>query len=147
MSKSSFYGILFLVILFVFGFVSASNAQSNDVDTKVLIRSFNADTLDISALGVNGNTIVVDTLSSANVSSIRIVQSIEFVNNTNKNIQNKLVSVGYFDIVPRGTKQKVSLSDHSDQIVTVGDTDIQVRRKYTVVVPVGKTVINEKPTE
>lgn len=147
MSKSSFYGILFLVILLVVGFISASNAQTINPATKTLIKTFAADTVDVTALQANGNSVVVDTLADDNLSSIRIVQSIEFVNSKNKNVHNRLVNIGYFDIVPRGTKQKVSLSDHSNQIVTVGNTNIEVRRKYTVVVPIGKTVINEKPTK
>jgi hypothetical protein len=97
MSKSSFYGIFFLVILFVFGFISASNAQTTNPATKVLVKTFAADTVDVTALKSNGNTVDVEVAFDDNVNNIQIVQIIEVVNSNKQNVLDRLTVAGYFD--------------------------------------------------
>lgn len=139
MSKSSFYGIFFLVICLLVALVQSATAQTETV----LIKSVKADTVDVTALEAAGNTVAIDTVDVNSSTTVRVVQSIEILNCKNKKILEKLTKVGFFNVEQQGSKQFVSLSDHSNKIISVGDNQLEIRRKYQITVPRGTVILSE----
>ena len=133
--------LVFCLAMFGMACMPAS-AQTQSVE---LVKTIQGDTVDVSGLNVNGNEVEVVICTDDNQANTKIIETIEFLNCSNKNIQNRLVKVGYFDIKQSGNKQNVSLSDNSEHIIIINDNNLDIRRTYKVIVPVNKAVINKKP--
>jgi hypothetical protein len=128
-------GITAIILLFVC-MANASYAQTFQ-------RTIDADTIDVSALSIGTNDVTVDTLTDAPY--IRIIETVDFVNCSNETVKNRLQAVGYFDLQTVKTGRSVSVSDHSEKSIEVAGQQLEIRRKYQVLVPVGKAVVNQKP--
>lgn len=140
--------VIYVLVMFSLVFMpNESQAQIPSPQKVELIKTFGQDTVDVSNLNVNGNTVDVNVSFSDNVTNIQIIEEVEFLNCQNKNVQSRLVKAGYFDIVPRGTKHSVSLSDRSEQVVSINNNNLEIKRKYKVICPQDKVVINKKPNK
>jgi len=133
--------LVFVLAMFGMSYMPAS-AQTAKLE---LIKTIGSDTVNVSGLNVNGNEVEVVVCTDDNQANTRIIETIEFLNCSNKNVQKRLIKVGYFDIKQNGGKQFVSLSDNSEHIIMINDENLEVKRTYKVIVPVNKAVINKKP--